>query len=277
MRRAKIVGVDTPEPSLRGRLLVAAPPLVDPNFDRTVVLMLEHGEDGALGIVLNRPSETALDDVLPEWRVLASAPDGRVRGRTGRARSGDRARATAHADAIDGWVPILDDLGTIDLATDPLDLGAPLDELRVFVGYAGWGPGQLEANSNRARGSWSRLEPRRSVRVDTRAAVARRAAPPARHGRDVRELSRGRDGELRQPRVRSSTGRMLGRSLAGAARERPNVGSWSQPRWARSASSTACTLVRARAVPASERHNQFPPRSQPAPAVKNIGISSPAA
>ena len=63
-----------PSGSLRGRLLVATPPLVDPNFDRTVVLMLEHGDDGALGIVLNRPSETVLDDVLPEWYAFASLP-----------------------------------------------------------------------------------------------------------------------------------------------------------------------------------------------------------
>ena len=54
--------------SLRGRLLVAAPPLVDPSFDRTVVLMLEHGDEGGLGIVLNRRSETTLDDVWnPGW------------------------------------------------------------------------------------------------------------------------------------------------------------------------------------------------------------------
>jgi putative transcriptional regulator len=130
--------------SLRGRLLVATPPLVDPNFDRTVVLMLEHNADGALGIVLNRPSETALDDVLPEWRVAASAPPlvfvgGPVSpeavialGRGGR-------------EERDGWVPILDDLGTVDLGRDPLDLGVPLEQLRVFVGYAGWAANQLEA------------------------------------------------------------------------------------------------------------------------------------
>ena len=52
----------------------ALPPLADPNFDHTVVLMLEHGDEGALGIVLNRPSETNLDDVLPEWRPFASSP-----------------------------------------------------------------------------------------------------------------------------------------------------------------------------------------------------------
>ena len=135
--------------SLRGRLLVAAPPLVDPNFDRTVVLMLEHGEEGALGIVLNRPSETPIDDVLPEWRALATDP---TQVFVGGPVSPDSVIALVRGPlgtTIESFVPILPDvgdgaLGTIDLALDPLDLGAALDELRVFVGYAGWGAGQLE-------------------------------------------------------------------------------------------------------------------------------------
>src|SRR5919201_184205 len=72
-RHAKIMVVDECTESLRGRLLVATPPLVDPNFDRTVVLMLEHGPDGALGLVLNRPSDTVLHDVVPEWTALATS------------------------------------------------------------------------------------------------------------------------------------------------------------------------------------------------------------
>jgi putative transcriptional regulator len=47
-------------------------------------------------------------------------------------------------DTPEGWVPILDGLGTIDLGRDPLDMGMPIEALRVFVGYAGWGAGQLE-------------------------------------------------------------------------------------------------------------------------------------
>jgi putative transcriptional regulator len=145
---ARKSGVDTNGQSLRGRLLVATPPLIDPNFDRTVVLMLEHTEEGALGIVLNRPSETPLDDVLPEWRAFASLP-GVVF--TGGPVAPDAVIALARGprdydpdDAPEGWVPILEGLGTIDLGRDPLDLGVLIEELRVFVGYAGWGPGQLE-------------------------------------------------------------------------------------------------------------------------------------
>ena len=60
-----------PTPPLRGRLLVAAPPLVDPNFDRTVILVLEHGDEGSLGLVLNRPSATALADALDACAIPA--------------------------------------------------------------------------------------------------------------------------------------------------------------------------------------------------------------
>jgi putative transcriptional regulator len=135
-----------PPASLRGRLLVATPPLVDPNFDRTVVLMLEHGETGALGIVLNRASETALEDVLPEWRVLASPPEVVFAGGPVQPDAVIAlARAEHKHEDADGWVPILDGLGTIDLGRDPLDLSIPIERLRVFVGYAGWSAGQLEA------------------------------------------------------------------------------------------------------------------------------------
>ena len=61
--------------SLKGRLLVATPSLGDPNFDRTVVLVLEHqDDDGALGVVLNRPSEMDLDGPMPEWSRYAADP-----------------------------------------------------------------------------------------------------------------------------------------------------------------------------------------------------------
>jgi putative transcriptional regulator len=140
---------------LRGRLLVAAPPLVDPNFDRTVVLMLEHGHDGALGLILNRPSETPLDDVFPEWQPMASTP---ATVFTGGPVSPDavialgRGRGTTRA----GWLGIDGELGTVDLGLHPLDLGIALHALRVFHGYAGWAPGQLEGELE--QGAWFVLD-----------------------------------------------------------------------------------------------------------------------
>jgi putative transcriptional regulator len=61
------------EESLRGKLLIASPALVDPNFARTVVFITEHNEDGAMGIVLNRPSETAVDAVVPPLADIAGS------------------------------------------------------------------------------------------------------------------------------------------------------------------------------------------------------------
>ncbi|HEV7523386.1 MAG TPA: YqgE/AlgH family protein [Acidimicrobiia bacterium] len=139
------------QPTLRGRLLVAAPPLVDPNFDRTVVLMLEHGGDGGVGVVLNRRSEVTVADVFPEWNELVSPPETVF---VGGPVSTDAVIALARRRGpdVEGFVQILDDIGTVDLAGDPLAVGAALASLRVFSGYAGWSPGQLEAEI--AQGAW---------------------------------------------------------------------------------------------------------------------------
>lgn len=136
---------------MRGRLLVAAPPLVDPNFDRTVVLMLEHGESGALGIVLNRPSDTTLSDVFPEWCDLVSPPGVAFAGGPV-ATDAVIALARRGAAPIDGFTEILDDLGTINLADDPVGIGDSVAALRVFAGYAGWAPHQLESEVE--QGAW---------------------------------------------------------------------------------------------------------------------------
>jgi len=136
--------VAEPTASLQGQLLVATPPLADPNFDGTVVLVLEHGADGALGLVLNRPSATPLTEVLPEWAALASAPGTVFEGGPVATESVIALGRGGPAEATEGWVPVLGDIGSVDLGRDPLDLGVPFTDLRVWVGYAGWAPGQLE-------------------------------------------------------------------------------------------------------------------------------------
>ena len=84
---------------ISGRLLVASPMLLDPNFARTVVLMLAHGDEGALGLVLNRPSDVDVGQVLPDtWRRVSPEPPRAVRGRAGRVGLGDWARAGAGRD-----------------------------------------------------------------------------------------------------------------------------------------------------------------------------------
>jgi putative transcriptional regulator len=141
-----------PEPSmLRGRLLVAAPPLIDPKFDRSVVLMLEHGADGGLGVIINRPSETTVYDVFPEWHELVSPPEVVFAGGPVATEAVIALTRRRHA-AVEPFEQIVDDIGTVDLAGDPLDIGASLQSLRIFAGYAGWAPGQLEAEL--AEGAW---------------------------------------------------------------------------------------------------------------------------
>jgi putative transcriptional regulator len=131
--------------STKGRLLIATPPLADPNFDRSVVLMLEHNEEGAFGIVLNRPTHTPVAAVLPDWAELAMWPTFVF---TGGPVQPDAVIALARRsggvpDDAEGWVPVLGDLGTVDLAQPAADAVA-LSALRVFSGYSGWGPGQLD-------------------------------------------------------------------------------------------------------------------------------------
>ena len=138
--------------SLRGQLLVATPDLADPNFSRTVVLVLDHGDEGALGVVLNRPIELSVAEVLPDWAHLSSAPACLFVG-------GPVApTAVIGLGRGDGPVfqPLFDGLGTLDLDLDPADYAPTMAELRVFVGYAGWGPGQLE--SELAAGGWLVLD-----------------------------------------------------------------------------------------------------------------------
>ena len=136
------------ERSLTGRLLVAGPRLVDPNFVRTVVFLCRHDDEGALGVVLNHPTGIAVAEALPGW-VEALAPPyvvflgGPVQpemavalarlvpGRAGRA-------------AGDEWTPVDDRLGLVNLSASPADEAASLESLRVFAGYAGWGAGQLD-------------------------------------------------------------------------------------------------------------------------------------
>ena len=133
-------------------LLVATPPLVDPNFDRTVVLLLEHGPSGSVGVVLNRPGETAVEEALPGWERLVSEP-GRVFA--GGPVATDAAIALGSArgpDAGAGWEPVVGSVGTIDLHRDPLDVLGDIAEVRIFAGYAGWSADQLDGELE--AGAW---------------------------------------------------------------------------------------------------------------------------
>jgi putative transcriptional regulator len=138
--------------STRGRLLVASPLLGDPNFERTVVFMLEHSDEGAVGLVINRPSEVEIEEPLEDWsRFTSDPPVVFVGGPV--SREAVIALARVGDSRLEGsWQPILGAVGVLDLTADADIVGAALDDLRIFSGYAGWGPGQLEGELG--EGAW---------------------------------------------------------------------------------------------------------------------------
>jgi putative transcriptional regulator len=129
--------------SLKGRLLVATPALFDPNFRRTVVLVGEHGEEGAMGLVLNRPSDVTVGDAVPPLASVAGA-DSLVY--VGGPVQPEAVLVLAEFDDPEAAATIV--VGDVGFASSEGELGdmAGLTRrARVFAGYSGWGPGQLEA------------------------------------------------------------------------------------------------------------------------------------
>jgi len=142
-------------PSLAGRLLVASPTLVDPNFRRTVVLLLEHGEGGALGLVVNRPLAAPAEEFLPQWAPFLDPPRQVFFGGPVQR---EMALGLAWRPAVapdERWHPVLGGLGMIDVGEEP-DRVPGVDRLRIFSGYSGWAPGQLELELT--TGSWFVLD-----------------------------------------------------------------------------------------------------------------------
>lgn len=137
-----------------GRLLVATPEMEDPNFARSVVLLLAHGDDGSLGVVVNRPGELPVTEVLPGLASAVSEPATMFAGGPvqpdgviglGRAEPG-------RGDDVTCLNPVIPGLGVVDLDQDPDVLAGQLSDLRLFAGHAGWTPGQLE--SELEQGGW---------------------------------------------------------------------------------------------------------------------------
>ncbi|GAA2572208.1 YqgE/AlgH family protein [Winogradskya consettensis] len=140
--------------SMTGQLLVATPTLKDPNFDRTVVLLVAHETGGALGVVLNRATEVPVSDVLGGWGELAGDPAVLFEGGPVQPESAiclARTRPEVKK-RISGFHQVAGALGTVDLSADPDRIRDSIAGIRVFAGYSGWSPGQLEEEV--ASGSW---------------------------------------------------------------------------------------------------------------------------
>ncbi len=139
--------------SLRGQLLIASPALLDPNFRRTVVLVTEHTEEGAAGLVLNRPSPVAVVEAVPALEPLVE--DGEQVWVGGPVQPEAVLVLGEFLDPEDAAVPLFGALGFPSLE-DPETVVPATRRRRVFAGYAGWGAGQLEGEL--AREDWI-LEP----------------------------------------------------------------------------------------------------------------------
>ena len=132
-----------------GRLLVATPELIDPSFRNAVVLLLDHDNDGTLGVILNRPTPILVASVLGAWSTSAEPPEvlfegGPVHKDSALALAEVRATDPAGVDPI-GFRRLFGEVGIIDLDTPAEVLSPALHRMRVFAGYAGWSPGQLDA------------------------------------------------------------------------------------------------------------------------------------
>lgn len=136
-----------------GMLLVASPALMDPNFSDTVVLVLDADEDGALGLVLNRPTPVAVADVLEPWQDVVTEPEVLFRGGPVSPEGALAVGVLRSAEDVPvGFREIVGRLGIVDLDTPVELVDGTLEGLRVFAGYAGWGAGQLEDEIS--RGDW---------------------------------------------------------------------------------------------------------------------------
>lgn len=147
--------VDVPAEVVAGCALVAAPGLRDPNFRRTVVLVIEHHSSGTLGVVLNRPSNVPVRDVLPSWGPHASLPQALYVGGPMEQRAAlcvAALPAGVDAASTEGVIGVCGSLALVDLAADPDVMAPRLRGLRVFAGYAGWDQGQLDGEIT--RGDW---------------------------------------------------------------------------------------------------------------------------
>lgn len=152
--------------SLTGRLLVAAPSLRGSTFERSVVLMLSHDGDGALGVMVNRPTEVQVGDVLPGWITVVSEPGVVFQGGPVSLDSALGLVAVPGADEPLGVRRVRGGLGVVDLDTPSEIIQPAVTAMRVFAGYAGWAPDQLEGEID--EGSWYVVdsEPRDAFRTD---------------------------------------------------------------------------------------------------------------
>ncbi|HSV15336.1 MAG TPA: YqgE/AlgH family protein [Tepidisphaeraceae bacterium] len=136
--------------STKGKFLIASPKLTDPNFAQAIVLMVQHDEKGALGVVINRPLEVTVQQACEQ--VLGTGCE--VGGVLHHGGPCEALLMVIHTDEDNGEAEVIPGV-YFTTAKESLELllDNPADDMRFFVGYSGWGPGQLEAEFE--TGSWT--------------------------------------------------------------------------------------------------------------------------
>ncbi|MDO0973826.1 YqgE/AlgH family protein [Mycolicibacterium frederiksbergense] len=135
-----------------GTLLLADTDLLEPTFRRSVIYIVEHNEGGTLGVVLNRPSETAVYNVLPQWAKLAIKPKSMFVGGPVKRDSAlclATVRVGVDIAGLPGVRHVQGRIVMVDLDSDPDQIAPALEGVRIFAGYSGWTTGQLEGEIER--------------------------------------------------------------------------------------------------------------------------------
>ena len=135
-----------------GTLLLANTDLLEPTFRRSVIYIVEHNDGGTLGVVLNRPSETAVYNVLPQWAQIAAKPKTMFIGgpvKRDAALCLAVLRAGGLPDDVPGLRHVAGRMAMVDLDADPESIGPLVEGVRIFAGYSGWTIGQLDGEIER--------------------------------------------------------------------------------------------------------------------------------
>lgn len=133
--------------SLQGQLLIASPTMSDPNFARTVVAIANHDDDGALGIVLNRPSDTEVVEAVPELEGVVDGDEVVFVG--GPVQPASIVVLAEFEDPGEAAFLVVEGIGLVSDRTGLDRLGIATARRRIYAGYTGWGPGQLESELER--------------------------------------------------------------------------------------------------------------------------------
>lgn len=135
-----------------GTLLLANIDLLEPTFRRSVIYVVEHNDGGTLGVVLNRPSEMAVYNVLPQWADLAAKPKSMFIGgpvKRDAALCLGILRVGADPEGMSGLRHVAGRIVMVDLDADPELIATAVEGIRIFAGYSGWTIGQLEGEIER--------------------------------------------------------------------------------------------------------------------------------